>query len=69
MLFLKSIGVGLDRVDGDRMRFGGEVWRFFVIFGPFWPFLALFWPILGKVPAREPQIFVEEGRFEVRMMR
>ncbi len=38
MLFPKLIGVGLDRVGGDQRRFGGEFWRFFVIFGQFWSF-------------------------------
>ncbi len=42
---------------------------FFVIFGHFRPFLAHFWPILVKVPAGEHQIFVEEGRFEVQLVR
>ncbi len=34
----------------------------------FWPILVIFghfWPIFGKVPAGEPQISVEEGRFEL----
>ncbi len=62
--FLGSIGVGLDRVGVDWTRFWGEFWRGFVIFGHFWPFLAIFGAIFGTVPAGEPQISVDEGRFE-----
>ncbi len=69
VLLTKSIGVGLDRVGCDQRRFGGEFWRFFVIFGHFRPFLAHFWPILVKVPAGEHQISVEESRFEVQLVR
>ncbi len=39
MLYLKSIEVGLEWVGGDQRRFGGEFWRFFVIFCHFWSFL------------------------------
>ncbi len=68
MLFLKSIGVGLDWVGGDQRRFGGEFWQFFVIFGHFchfWPIFGLFW----QSPAGEPQIYVEERWFEAQMVR
>ncbi len=68
MLCLKSIEVGLNQVGCDQRRFGGEFWRFFVIFGHFWPFLVIwsFLAIFGhfwQVPAGEPQTYVEEGRF------
>ncbi len=44
--------------------FGGFL-SFVAIFGHFWPFLAIF----GKLSVEEPHIYVEDGRFEVHMVR
>ncbi len=55
MLFLKSIGVGLDRVGGDQRRCRGEFWRFLAIFGHFWPLLALFGPFWAKNLLENPR--------------
>ncbi len=67
-MFLKSIGVGLDRFGAAWRRFWGEFWRFLPFWAMFGPF-GSFWAILGSEAPGEPQISMEEGRFNARMVR